>query len=161
MGVGAKKRKGRPNNNLLEIKNKDIIGVIRLEENGITITVTETVAILSRMYATNVYYLGCATYTYLRQLVELEIKEERTEDEEFEIKELAFNMNAFILSDSYAADAEYLGAAYVWHLKYYTEKLDKLIASVEASKDLDEMASNNFAIENMKKEGAMKDLTEE
>lgn len=161
MGVGAKKRKGRPSNNLLEIKNKDIIGVIRLEENGITITVTETVAILSRMYATNVYYIGCAAYEYLKILVELEVKEEKSDEEKTMIENLAWGVSSFILSDGYASNADYMGKSMGWHLSFLAEMIEKATPTEEQSNDLDEMASNNFAIENMKKECAMKDLTEE
>lgn len=151
MATSSQKRRGRPPKNLLEVKNKGLIGVVRLENNGITIKVTETEAILSRMHAVNIYYIGSSVYEYLKVLVELEIQEEKTEEDKIVIDNLSWGINAFVFSDGYAGNPDYLGNALKWHYEYLTKYLDELQPTEEDSKDLGEMALDEFAIESMEK----------
>ena len=151
MGTSSQKRKGRPAKNLLEVKNKGLIGIVRLENNGITITVTETEAILSRMHAVNIYYIGSSAYEYLKALVELEIQEEKTKEDKIVIDNLSWGINAFVFSDGYAGNPDYLGNALRWHYEYLTKYLEELQPTEENSNDLGEMALNEFAIESMEK----------
>jgi hypothetical protein len=151
MATASQKRKGRPAKNLLEVKNKGLIGIVRLENNGITITVTETEAILSRMHAVTIYYIGSSAYEYLKALVELEIQEEKTEEDKIVIDNLSWGINAFVFSDGYAGNPDYLGNALRWHYEYLTKYLEELQPTEENSNDLGEMALNEFAIESMEK----------
>lgn len=140
---------------ILCVKRKGYIG--SMYQNGITLELTTTHAVLSRAYTYNVFAVGSPNYSILRYIYELYANKNRTEEEESTLKNGQVFILSFMIND-FAGEPTQMGFyfklfdLYLMKINHSTEEevamfLNGIANMIKENNDIELMDQSNLESE--------------